>query len=74
MNSNETPRLTREEFDKIAEHLSVDIRDQLWAAMESVKTSRITSSDYSSECSMCGVEMSYRYCGMCTRCEMVWNS
>jgi len=29
--------------------------------------------EYSSECSMCGKPMEYRYCGMCTHCEMVWN-
>lgn len=29
--------------------------------------------DYSAECSMCGKPMEYRYCGMCTHCEMVWN-
>jgi hypothetical protein len=30
--------------------------------------------DYSAECSMCGKPMPYRFCGMCTTCEMVWNS
>lgn len=27
--------------------------------------------DYSAECSMCGKQMSYRACGMCTTCEMI---
>jgi len=29
--------------------------------------------DYSFECSMCGKPMEYRFCGMCTSCEQVWN-
>lgn len=30
--------------------------------------------EYSMECSMCGVETRHRACGMCVRCEQVWNS
>jgi len=29
--------------------------------------------EYIIECSMCGKETKYRACGMCPRCEMVWN-
>lgn len=29
--------------------------------------------DLAFECSMCGKPMEYRYCGMCTHCEMVFN-
>jgi len=29
--------------------------------------------DFSYECSMCGKPMPYRFVGMCTHCEMIWN-
>lgn len=29
--------------------------------------------DYFQDCSMCGKPMQHRGCGMCTKCEQVWN-
>lgn len=40
---------------------------------EESQTSLDFPKDYGFECSMCGKPMEYRYCGMCTDCEMVWN-
>lgn len=66
--------LTREKFDSIMEGASDELKELIWQEIKSPTDTSLDIVDYSSECSMCGVEMAYRYCGMCPRCEMVWNS
>ena len=45
----------------------------IFEALESADFMPRGEEEYWMECSMCGKEISYRYCGMCTHCEMVWN-
>lgn len=67
-------RVTKKEFDNMLPELSQYDRDMLWAILPTVTNTSLDIVDYSSECSMCGKPMPYRYCGMCVNCEMVWNS
>lgn len=75
MNSRSTNRLiTKEEFCDLWPDLDKVTVDALWDNFQRAFTSIVTSDDWSAECRMCGKPMPYRYCGMCTHCEMVWNS
>ena len=65
--------ITKAEFDALWPDVDQATIDDLWEAFQRSFTSIVTSSDWSDECSMCGKPMPYRYCGMCTHCEMVWN-
>jgi len=66
--------MTRKEFDEMTPELTPEHRDMLWKMISEPTNTSWDIQDYSSECSMCGKPMSYRFCGMCTHCEMVWNS
>ena len=66
-------KMTWEEFKSLTPELSDEVRDMLWDLISIKTNTSLDIVDYSSECSMCGKPMSYRFCGMCTHCEMVWN-
>lgn len=74
MNKLET--MTRDEFDKWLEDWSQKSRDFLWEMLHKnpITNTSLDIVDYSAECSMCGKPMPYRHSGMCSHCEMVWNS
>jgi len=69
-------KLSREEFDKLVPELTDKLKDEMWELLNKPLPTNTSLDivDYSSECSMCGKPMPYRFCGMCTHCEMVWNS
>lgn len=67
-------KVTRAEFDSQFADLEEYVRDLLWAIFNQPSQTSADIVDYSCECSMCGKPMPYRHCGMCTHCEMVWNS
>jgi len=70
----------KERYDKINRLLS-ELKAQLETYLLLIESEKeITGNtsldfprDYSFECSMCGKPMEYRFCGMCTHCEQVWN-
>lgn len=66
-------KVTRKEFDKTLSTLPKKTRDFLWEKYLQSFTSQPTNDDMSAECTMCGKPIHYRFCGMCTRCEQVWN-
>lgn len=63
--------------DKEMSDDDLDMLEKLIKAAMELNTSQ-TSADFPKdlafECEMCGKPMEYRFCGMCTHCEMVWNS
>ncbi len=75
--------MNRQEFDKRMDEMfdtvvSQGIKETLWDLFNEGRINLQTGTsldivDYGSECSMCGKPMPYRFCGMCTSCEMVWN-
>ena len=71
-----TPKMTREEFDKSVPELTDELKDTMWRLINAWPETGTSLDivDWSFECSMCGKPMPYRFCGMCTHCEMVWNS
>lgn len=66
--------MTRKEFDEMTPELTPETRDMLWGMVSDPLNKKWEIEDYGAECSMCGKPMAYRFCGMCTTCEMVWNS
>jgi len=66
--------ITRKEFDKIVKHLSEESRDFLWKWMAEHENTSVEMIDYSNTCSMCGKPMPSINCGMCTKCEQIYNS
>lgn len=68
-------KITREEFDKLVPELTDQLKDEMWTLLQERHPTGTSLDivDYSSECSMCGKDMPYRFCGMCPHCEMVWN-
>jgi hypothetical protein len=72
-NSTRKPPMSKDEFVALWKDMSREEIDYLWGVFLKAFTDIQEQSDWSAECSMCGKQMSYRYCGMCTHCEMVWN-
>ena len=72
-NSKRKPPMSKEECAKMWPNLTSEQVDYLWDIFTKAFEEIQEQSDWSAECSMCGKPMSYRYCGMCTHCEMVWN-
>ena len=70
----------KERYEKITEILNkielllkeADLLDSMSSVFAS-HTSMDFPKDLSCECDMCGKPMEYRYCGMCPRCEQVYN-
>jgi hypothetical protein len=75
--------MTKQEFEQKLDKLwdtkiSQETKDLLWNLFNDGLDILSTNAsldivDYSSECSMCGKPMPYRFCGMCPHCEMMWN-
>jgi len=68
-------KMTFVQFLTLTEGLSTEHRDAIWKLINTPPPTNTSLDivDSSCECSMCGKPMPYRFCGMCTHCEMVWN-